>query len=57
MGKILAILLVLGIGFLLTFGATRATASVQHGRTFLRWMVVVFVTYLALIILPVVVGF
>jgi hypothetical protein len=57
MSKALAVLLVLGIGFLLTFGATRATASVQQGRTFLRWMVVVFVTYLALISVPVMVGF
>lgn len=53
----LAILLALGIGALLTWGATRATASVQHGPRFLRWMVVVFVTYLALISLPVAVGF
>ncbi len=53
----LAILLVLGVGVLLTFGATRATANVRQGQTFLRWMVVVFVTYLALITLPVVIGF
>ena len=53
----LAVLLVLGVGVLLTFGATRATASVREGRTFLRWMVVVFVTYLVLISLPVVAGF
>ncbi len=57
MSTALAILLVLGVGALLTFGATRATANVQRGRTFLRWMVVVFVTYLALITLPVVIGF
>jgi hypothetical protein len=57
MPEALAILLVLGIGFLLTYGATRATASVQNGPRFLRWMVVVFVTYLALISLPVVFGF
>ena len=57
MPKALAIFLVLGIGFLLTYGATRATASVQHGPAFLRWMVVVFVTYLALISLPVLIGF
>jgi hypothetical protein len=53
----LAILPVLGVGVLLTFGATRATANVQRGRIFLRWMVVVFVTYLVLIALPVVIGF
>ncbi|MGD8321035.1 MAG: hypothetical protein PVJ02_11280 [Gemmatimonadota bacterium] len=52
-----AILLVLAIGALLTFGASRATANVSRGTVFLRWMVVVFVTYLALIALPVVVAF
>lgn len=52
-----AILLVLAIGSLLTFGAIRATANVSRGTVFLRWMVVVFVTYLALIALPVVVAF
>ena len=51
-----AVLLAVAIGGLLTFGATRATANVHRGKTFLRWMVVVFVTYLALITLPVVFG-
>lgn len=49
-----ALALVLTIGALLTFAATRATASVKEGPLFLRWMLVVFVTYLALISLPVV---
>ena len=53
----LAVLLALGVGALLTFGAARATASVQRGGVFLRWMLVVFATYLALITLPVVVAF
>lgn len=52
-----AILLVLAIGVLLTYGATRATANVSSGKVFLRWMVVVFVTYLALITLPVMASF
>ena len=52
-----AVLLALVVGSLLTYGATRATASVHQGRTFLRWMVVVFATYLALITLPVVIAF
>lgn len=52
-----AILLALATGALLTFGATRATASVHHGKAFLRWMIVVFATYLALITLPVVIAF
>jgi Mn2+/Fe2+ NRAMP family transporter len=52
-----AVLLAVAIGASLTFGATRATANVHRGKTFLRWMVVVFVTYLALITLPVAFGF
>ncbi len=53
----IAILLALVAGALLTFAATRATASVHQGSTFLRWMLVVFATYLALITLPVVIAF
>lgn len=52
-----AVLLALAVGFLLTWGATRATASVHQGRVFLRWMMVVFAAYLALITLPVVIAF
>ena len=50
----LAAILALAIGALLTFGATRATANVQNGKVFLRWMLVVFATYLAMITLPVI---
>ena len=53
----LAILLTVVIGALLTWGATRATANVLNGKVFLRWMVLVFITYLALITLPVALGF
>lgn len=53
----LAVVLALVVGGLLTYGATRATANVHRGKTFLRWMVLVFVTYLALITLPVVFAF
>lgn len=52
-----AVLLALATGALLTFGATRATANVQKGRLFLRWMLVVFGAYLALITLPVLLAF
>lgn len=52
-----AVFLAVAVGALLTFGATRATANVLNGKLFLRWMVVVFVTYLALIVLPVALGF
>ncbi|MDP2954931.1 MAG: hypothetical protein Q8N53_00805 [Longimicrobiales bacterium] len=53
----IAVFVALVTGGLLTFGATRATATVHRGKTFLRWMLVVFVAYLALITLPVVVAF
>jgi len=49
--------LVLLTGGLLTFAAVRATASVREGSTFLRWMVAVFAAYIALITLPVIIGF
>lgn len=52
-----AVLLALVVGSLLTWGATRATATVHQGRTFLRWMLLVFAAYLALITLPVVIAF
>jgi hypothetical protein len=57
MSTLIPIALAVGIGVLLTFSASRATASVHRGRTFLRWMVMVFVAYLALISLPVLVAF
>ena len=53
----LAVLLALAVGALLTFGAARATATVRRGKVFVRWMLVVFATYLALITLPVVLAF
>ncbi len=57
MRTLVAVLLVVVLGVGLTLAATRATASVDDGPTFLRWMVVVFVTFLALISLPVFVAF
>ena len=51
-----AILAALVVGALLTYGASRATASVSQSPAFLRWMVAVFITYLALISLPVLAG-
>lgn len=57
MKTLVAVLVVVLLGVGLTVAATRATASVEDGRAFLRWMVVVFVTFLALISLPVVVAF
>ncbi|GMV06797.1 MAG: hypothetical protein AMXMBFR53_30720 [Gemmatimonadota bacterium] len=52
-----AVSLALATGGLLTFGATRATACVKNGKAFLRWMLVVFAAYLALITLPVALAF
>ncbi len=56
MGTVFAVLLVLATGAALTFGATRATASVQDGSRFVRWMLIVFGAYLVLITLPIVFG-
>ena len=53
----LAVVLVLVLGAALIFAATRATATVEEGSTFIRWMVVVFVCFLALASLPVVIAF
>lgn len=52
----LAIALVFALGALLVFAATRATATVEEGRTFIRWMLVVFVAFVVLASLPVVVS-
>lgn len=57
MRTLVAVLLVVLLGVGLTLAASKATASVDDGPVFLRWMVVVFVTFLALISLPVFVGF
>lgn len=57
MNTLVAVFLVVLLGVALTVAATRATASVQDGAVFVRWMVVVFVTFLALITLPVVLAF
>lgn len=51
-----AVALTIAVGALLTFAATRATASVTHGRKFLRWMVLVFLAYVLLIGLPILVS-
>jgi hypothetical protein len=53
----IALLLVILTGALLTYGASRATESVSRGPVFLRWMIAVFVLYVALISLPVLIGF
>ena len=51
-----AAILALAVGTLLTYSATRATASVKNGKTFVNWMVTVFVAYLLLIGLPILAG-
>ncbi len=53
----IAVALVLGLGVLLIFAATRATASVEDGSSFIRWMVVVFICFLVMASLPVVIAF
>ncbi len=53
----IAVALVTGLGLLLILAATRATANVEDGPSFIRWMVVVFVCFLVLASLPVVIAF
>ena len=57
MGTFVAVALTIAVGVLLTLAATRATATVKDGRAFVKWMLAVFATYLALISLPVFMGF
>lgn len=52
-----AVALVVGLGLALIYAATRATATVEDGRTFIRWMLVVFLCFLLLASLPVVIAF
>lgn len=57
MSTLAAVLIVVLLGVGLTLAAARATASVEDGPVFIRWMIVVFVAFLALISLPVVLAF
>ncbi len=50
------ILAVVAVGIVLIFGASRATVSVNEGRTFVRWMLVVFAAFLLLASIPVLAG-
>jgi len=53
----LAVALVVGLGAALIYAATRATATVEEGHIFIRWMLVVFLCFLLLAALPVVIAF
>lgn len=53
----LAVSLVVALGVALSYAATRATATVEEGHVFIRWMLVVFVCFLLLASLPVVIAF
>lgn len=50
------VLAVVAAGIVLVFGASRATVSVNEGRTFVRWMLVVFAAFLLLASIPVLAG-
>jgi hypothetical protein len=54
----LPVLLALSVvlGATLWLAATRATATVENGRVFVRWMVLAFVAFVGLVALPLVVG-
>jgi threonine/homoserine/homoserine lactone efflux protein len=43
-------------GALLIWGASRATVSVNEGRVFVKWMVVVFGAFLVLAAIPILAG-
>lgn len=50
------VLVVLVVGVLLVLGASRATANVTEGPVFVRWMLLVFATFLALASIPLLAG-
>lgn len=52
-----AVALAVTLGVTLVFAATRATASVEDGTAFVRWMLVVFLAFLLLAALPIVLAF
>jgi hypothetical protein len=43
-------------GVLLVWGSSRATVSVNEGRVFVKWMVVVFAAFLMLAAIPILAG-
>lgn len=52
-----AVAIVVGLGLALIYAATRATATVDQGPVFLRWMLMVFVCFIVLAALPVVIAY
>jgi len=52
-----AVAIVVGMGLALIYAATRATATVDQGPVFLRWMLMVFVCFTVLAALPVVIAY
>ncbi len=50
------VLVALGLGTLLTLGASGATANVTRGPVFVRWMLLVFAAFVALATLPMLAG-
>lgn len=47
----------LALGALLLVAASKATATVEKGSTFVRWMILAFLAYAGLVALPLAVGF
>ena len=46
----------IAVGILLIWGASKATVSVNDGRAFVKWMVVVFAAFLMLAAIPILAG-
>jgi hypothetical protein len=51
---LLAVIVALGVALLVA--SNRATANVQRGRIFVRWMLVAFLAYIGLAALPILIG-
>ena len=50
------VLILLVVGGLLILGSARATETVTDGPVFVRWMILVFVAFLALAAIPILAG-
>ena len=56
MGPVAWVGVAIVFGVLLIWGASKATVSVNDGRVFVKWMVVVFAAFLMLAAIPILAG-
>ena len=57
MNTYVAVGIVLALGGTLVYSASRATAHVEEGGRFVRWMLVVFACFLILASLPIILSY